>query len=213
MTDTDTSAEAVGPLLKDLQWEGSQREDAKACDAQTSAVLGRAAATLRALRAERDHYGSTADARAVCITMLERQRDAAREEAADSRATLSAWFDLAKKAEEAGADVLRDAIGTWLRTSLNGGMPTKHADIVRTAVNEAARLYLWKALVPVLRTIQDEQRDAAQAEVARLREAAKTAADVIENYDREVITDTVWLSSIETLVDYLRTAAKEPGHD
>ena len=43
-------------------------------------------------------------------------------------------------------------------------------------------------------------------EVERLRETIKTAVDVIENYDREVITCTVWLSSNETLVDYLRAA-------
>jgi hypothetical protein len=43
----------------------------------------------------------------------------------------------------------------------------------------------------------------------RLRAALRNAADVIENYSPEVITSTVWLSSHETLVDYLRATLKD----
>jgi len=94
------------------------------------------------------------------------ERDAAKEEAIDARSVLAAWFDLSKKAEEAGTDIIRDSIGTWVRTALNGGMPSKHADIVRNVVNEAARLYLWNALVPVLRTMCDTARTEALNQAA-----------------------------------------------
>lgn len=43
-----------------------------------------------------------------------------------------------------------------------------------------------------------------RAERDRMRAALRNAGDVIENYSPEVITSTVWLSSHETLVDYLR---------
>jgi hypothetical protein len=56
-------------------------------------------------------------------------------------------------------------------------------------------------------------RDAAEAECNRLRKAIKNAADVIENYDRDVITCTVWYSSMETLIDYLRAELRETAHD
>lgn len=78
-------------------------------------------------------------------------------EAAASRDTLSAWFDLAKKAEDAGANILRDSLETWLRRAVNGGMPSQHAQIVREVMDEVARLYLWNALVPVLRTMHESK--------------------------------------------------------
>lgn len=105
------------------------------------------------------------------VAAREAKQDQMREEADCAKATLAAWFDLAKKAEAAGTEIIRASINTWLRTSLNGGMPSEHAEIVRTVVDEAARLYLWRALVPVLRTIQDEQRDEIQKKWAALMAA------------------------------------------
>jgi|GEM_PF-1650429 len=82
--------------------------------------------------------------------LLNRLRDA-EDQAKDARATLEAWFDMAAKMESAGADVLRDSLDTWLRRASSGGMPKESADIARTVLDGAARIYLWKALVPVLR--------------------------------------------------------------
>jgi hypothetical protein len=67
--------------------------------------------------------------------------------------TLSYWFNLSEKAESEGASVLNDALETYLRRSINGGMPEEHEKIVRKVVDDAARIYLWKALVPVIRGI------------------------------------------------------------
>lgn len=75
----------------------------------------------------------------------------------------------------------------WLRTTMNGGMPTEHAEIVRNVVNEAARFYLWKALVPVLRGMSDTSEDAKQeakdawAKVTKLQDSITKALAEIED--------------------------------
>ena len=133
------------------------------------------------------------NAEAATLRALVQERDAAKEEAADARSTLSAWFDLSKKAEDAGANVLRDSLNTWLRRAVNGGMSVERANIVRNVVDEAARLYLWDALVPVLRTMCDtlNTENAARAE----REACAAACEVVhwmhddDPMDRERLGD------------------------
>lgn len=102
---------------------------------------------------------------------LQAELAAAKQEAADARSTLTAWFDLAKKAEHAGADVLRDSLETWMRRALNGGMPSKHAEIARNILDEAARMYLWQALVPVLRGMHDQAKaEGMQTGAAQMQE-------------------------------------------
>lgn len=136
--------------------------------------------------ATRDEFESIIDwideERAAAASALERlhalaQAQAAeierlREERKNAQSTLSAWFDLSKKAEEAGASILEAALDTWLRRASSGGMPSEQADIVRNVVTDAARLYLWHALVPVLRTL-DEEREARLAEAVEVIETAR----------------------------------------
>lgn len=100
---------------------------------------------------------------------------AVEDERDDALHTLEAWFDLAARAETAGADTLRDSVNTYLRTALNGGMPPEHVQVVRDVLDESARLYLWRALVPVLRTMQqDSTNTAVQAAIQAEREAIAT---------------------------------------
>ena len=54
-----------------------------------------------------------------------------------------------------------------------------------------------------------EEIERLRAERDRLRVVIRDAVDVITSYDPEVITCTIWLSSNETLVDYLRSALGE----
>lgn len=104
-----------------------------------------------------------------------------REERENAQSTLSAWFDLSKKAEDAGASILEAALDTWLRRASSGGMPSEHADIVRNVVTDAARLYLWHALVPVLRTL-DEEREARLAEAVEVMRRVEPYLDAIICY-------------------------------
>lgn len=53
------------------------------------ACMGEAAAEIERLRKERDHYVLTADVRAICIAMLERERDAARREGIEAAAKIA----------------------------------------------------------------------------------------------------------------------------
>ena len=129
-------------------------------DRLTAAFLGHAD------HVDRNLFGRARDALKAQAAEIERLR----EERKNAQSTLSAWFDLSKKAEEAGASILAAALDTWLHRAAIGGMPSKHADIVRNVVGEAAHLYLWNALVPVLRTITDERAEAAEA---KLREAVE----------------------------------------
>jgi hypothetical protein len=98
----------------------------------------------------------TAEEAAELLRALAAERDALRLEAQCAQKTLNAWFDLAEKAEAEGANVLRGAVNTWLRRAENGGMPSDLADAVRNVVDEAARQYFWKALVPVVRGVAAE---------------------------------------------------------
>jgi hypothetical protein len=119
------------------------------------------------------------------IKETEAQRDAAllavdkaKQFADDAISTLNAWFDLEKKIENQGTEVLKSSLETWLRTALNGGMPTEHADIVRTIIDEAAQTYLWRALVPVLRGMT-ESVCRASAEVMRENAARRVRSFAI----------------------------------
>lgn len=85
------------------------------------------------------------------IKALEAERDAAKEEAADARSTLSAWFDLATKTEEAVTPILLDGLKGYLRTSKSGGMPADRADAAYDVLEDFCRLYVGRELVPVLR--------------------------------------------------------------
>lgn len=76
---------------------------------------------------------------------------ALREQVEDLRSTMEAWFELAKKTEEAVTPVLMDGLRMYLRRSRNGGMPTKIADAAEAVLEDYCRLYVGKALVPVLR--------------------------------------------------------------
>lgn len=86
------------------------------------------------------------------------EKKAAEERAKDAHSTLSAWFDLSTKMESEGTTVLRDAIETWIRRSENGGMPSNISDHARMVLDEAARTYLWRALVPVLRGMNNQEK-------------------------------------------------------
>jgi len=67
------------------------RVHAQTGDGWTRPDCAEAADEIERLRAEREHYGSTADARAVYIKMLERERDRLRD-------ALLMWLD----ADDAG---------------------------------------------------------------------------------------------------------------
>lgn len=114
----------------------------------------------------------TCEEAADTIQRLTKERDEARELKLDAESTLSAWFDLSKKAENAGAEILRDSVKMWLKKARSGGMPSEQADLVASVIDDAASLYLWKALVPVLRTMID----AKEARVAELEAALKPFA-------------------------------------
>ncbi|WP_316196657.1 hypothetical protein [Bradyrhizobium sp. SZCCHNS3053] len=83
----------------------------------------------------------------------EKTVDLLREMIADLRSTMSAWFDLANKTEEAVTPILMDGLKGYLRVSQNGGMPSKLANNVEAVLQDFCRLYVGKALVPVLRGI------------------------------------------------------------
>jgi hypothetical protein len=70
-----------------------------------------------------------------------------------AKQSLNSFFSMKIRAEEEGTKVLDEAIITYLRRAENGGMPDEEVDLVRSVVNDAARIYLWYALVPIIRGI------------------------------------------------------------
>ena len=70
-----------------------------------------------------------------------------------AKQSLNSFFSMKIRAEEEGTKVLDEAISTYLRRAENGGMPDEEVDLVRSVVNDAARIYLWNALVPIIRGI------------------------------------------------------------
>jgi hypothetical protein len=77
------------------------------------------------------------------VAKLETELDGAKQ-------SLNSFFSMKIRAEEEGAKVLDEAISTYLRRAENGGMPDEDVDLVRSVVNDAARIYLWNALVPII---------------------------------------------------------------
>jgi hypothetical protein len=134
-----------------------------------------------------------------CAT-LEREKE-------DYASTLKAWFDTAKKAEEELIPILLDGLKGYLRTSQNGGMPSEDADTAYAVLEDFCRLYVGKAVVPIIRALRDEERttlererdearqerDAQKAhclemagEMQGYREATKTAEARIAELEAEV---------------------------
>jgi hypothetical protein len=149
-----------------------------------------------------------------CLTPAEvaAQLAAAKEEAADAKDTLAAWFDLAEKAEVAGTDVLRDSIDTWLRRASSGGMPSKHMAIVREVVDDAAHQYLWRALVPVLRGMASAQVAAARREGI---EAAMAAVDACDGFCADMgtwhgVTRSEYVVPVDEAKDAIRALLPAP---
>ena len=70
-----------------------------------------------------------------------------------AKQSLNSFFSMKIRAEEEGTKVLDESISTYLRRAENGGMPDEDVDLVRSVVNDAARIYLWNALVPIIRGI------------------------------------------------------------
>lgn len=176
-------SEAVEQLIAHMQqMESCDPECGGRCAVCPDTLRDQAISTLRALltraeAAEAQVKWWQADSAAGWNKCEERRLQAEQAEAErdDALHTLEAWFDLAARAEEAGADVLRDSVNTYLRTALNGGMPLEHVQVVRDVLDESARLYLWRALVPVLRTMQqDSTTTAVQAAIQAEREAIAT---------------------------------------
>jgi hypothetical protein len=106
--------------------------------------------------------------------------------------TLSYWFNLSEKAESEGASVLNDALETYLRRSINGGMPEEHEKIVRKVVDDAARIYLWKALVPVIRGIAATTAQPDAKREPATREQVAEAYKASESDGGEVIYCEAW---------------------
>ena len=80
------------------------------------------------------------------VAKLETELDGAKQ-------SLNSFFSMKIRAEEEGTKVLDESISTYLRRAENGGMPDEEVDLVRSVVNDAARIYLWNALVPIIRGI------------------------------------------------------------
>ena len=98
----------------------------------------------------------------------------------DTEATLAAWFDLAARAESAGTDAIKTAIARYLSAARSGGMSSRDSDLVTNVVDESARLYLWRELVPVLRTmLEKEVRQAALDMRSRAQESARQHYEII----------------------------------
>ncbi len=87
------------------------------------------------------------------VERLRAERDEAQLLAESAQSTLSAWFDISKKLEADGEQIVLDCIDTYLRRCRNGGMPSKQANEAQKILNEVARIYLWNALVPVVRGV------------------------------------------------------------
>jgi len=94
--------------------------------------------------------------------------EAAEEKAANAVSTLEAWFDLKKRIEAEIPNILGDVFRTYIRTAENGGMPTEHGNIATAIFDDACRIYLAGALVPVLRSISDDRAEAAEKREAVL---------------------------------------------
>ncbi|MGY3582327.1 hypothetical protein ACVIGB_000749 [Bradyrhizobium sp. USDA 4341] len=70
---------------------------------------------------------------------------------ADLHSTMDAWFVMSKKIEDEVTSILIDGLEGYLRTSRSGGMPTKLSNAVEAVLKDYCRLYVGKALLPVLR--------------------------------------------------------------
>ena len=120
------------------------------------------------------HRAEVAEAAAAAIA---EQRDAAREDAADARSTLSAWFDLATKAEEAVTPILLEGLKGYLRTAKSGGMPAKQADSAYSVLEDFCRLYVGRELVPVLRGLATPAEESSSNGAGGLFTIAKLICD------------------------------------
>lgn len=115
------------------------------------------------------------------LETLRRERDAAQE-------MLNTWFSLASKTEEEVTPILLSGLKGYLKTSKNGGMPSKYADAAYDVLEDFCRLYVGIELVPVLRGIAETiAQAAAEAREAELRDRVNALAEGLENITSDLM--------------------------